>query len=153
MQPDNDGNLDPRDRVWLDQSVLYSLLQPKPGPLFVFQDSDVEGESTSLLLHLRDDGTRRLHLELVGNRRVLLVDGCSGFFQSSLLEFEIRERVGGIEEIELSYLAILSRAHEDVNPPNFTLGEGNCLELSFLGLRRVQNDPLLPIDYILFLVA
>ena len=60
-------DLDPHDFVWLDESVLNGLLQSEPGLLFVFQDSDVERECASLLLHLGEDGTRCLHLELVCN--------------------------------------------------------------------------------------
>ena len=79
------GNLDPHDFVRFDESMLDGLLQSESGLLFIFQDADVERECASLLLHLREDGTRRLHLELVCNSGVLLVDRCSGFFQSSLL--------------------------------------------------------------------
>ena len=52
-----------------------------------------------------------------------------------------------------SYLAIISRAHEDINSPNLTLSERNCLKLFLLGFRWVQHDPLLPIDYVLVLLT
>ena len=79
-----DEDLNPRDFVWLDESVLYGLLQSKPSLLLVFQNSNVERESASLLLHLIEDGTGGLHLELVCDCRILLIDRRSGFLQSSL---------------------------------------------------------------------
>lgn len=89
--------MNPHDLVWLDKPVLYGLLQSEPRLLFVFQNSDVEGESASLLLHLGKDGTGRLHLELICNRRILLIDRCSGFLQSSLLNCKIRECIVGAD--------------------------------------------------------
>lgn len=89
--------MNPHDLVWLDKPVLYGLLQSKPCLLFVFQNSDVEGESASLLLHLGKDSTRCFHLELICNCRIFLIDRCSGFLQSSLLNCKIRECIGGAD--------------------------------------------------------
>ena len=56
---------DSHDLVWLDKTMLYRLLETKACTLLVLQRADVEGEGTRLLLHFREDRTRRLHLELI----------------------------------------------------------------------------------------
>ena len=62
------------DIVRLDQRMLDCLLETQPRLLLVFENADVEGEGAGLLLHFREDQSRCLHLQLVGDRRVLLVD-------------------------------------------------------------------------------
>lgn len=59
--------------------MLYGLLQTQSGTLLIFETADVEGEGSRLLLDLKEHGARRLHLELIGYRRIFLVDRRPGF--------------------------------------------------------------------------
>ena len=54
--------------------MLAGLLETHPRFLLVLQDSDVEGEGARLLLNLREDSTGRLHLKLVRDIVIALVD-------------------------------------------------------------------------------
>lgn len=49
------------DFVRLDEGMLDGLLQTHTSPLLILQYTDVEGEMSGLLLHLREDSTRCLH--------------------------------------------------------------------------------------------
>lgn len=60
--------------IWLHQSMLHRLLKAQPGLLLVLKTPDVEREGTRLLLDFREDQTRCLHLELIRDSRIFLVD-------------------------------------------------------------------------------
>ena len=51
------------------------------------------------------------------------------------------------------YLSILVRRYEYIDPVHLTVCKCDCLEVLLLTFARVENDPFLPIDHILGLLA
>ena len=88
------------DFVWLDEGVCNGLLETQSRSLLVLQNTDVEGEGTRLLLNLGEDGTGSLHLELVGDGRVFLVDGGTRLLHTSL-------RSIGSDQCQLAFNSII----------------------------------------------
>lgn len=72
--------------VRLDQIVLHGLLQAQASALLIFEASHVERECSCFLLDFREDSSRGLHLELVRDRVLLLVDCGPGVFNTCLCQ-------------------------------------------------------------------
>jgi hypothetical protein len=110
--------------------MLNGLLNTHPSPLLILQTPQSERESTSLLLNLGKDLSTGLHLELIVDVRISLVNRRPRFFRLSL--------------------AVFSSDDENIDTPNFTLLESLGIVIPTLFGRRVQDDSLFTIGDVLF---
>lgn len=114
-----------------DQTVVLALGKTHSALGGVLEDSDREGERSSLLLDLGEDSSRSSHLELVGQIG-LLVDGGSGL---ALLDLSVS---GGNQNVQSVHLVGL---------------KGKGLEVLLLALGGVEDDLLLAVQNVLVLLV
>jgi hypothetical protein len=112
---------DQRNTAGPELTVLNGLLNTHPRPLLILQDPQRKRERPRLLLHLRKDLSRSLHLELIIHLRVSLVNRRPALFR---LGFPIRPG-----------------HNKDIYTPDFALFEGLGRVVPSLFGGGVEDDP------------